>query len=350
MLPIRTNLDDATQVCVYLATKATGATTREITAAIGDKYADTRKISALKYWSLVEEAEGRLKVTEIGRRFAKGDSNTRATILGDAIRAVPAYLSVVERATHRHETSISATEVAAHWHDHFKADVSDNDQILNEQAVCFFYVASGANLGGLKIGRRGAPTRFDFDEQPLQAFVGAQLDAVASATGETAPCAGPVAARAEESALAPRQLGQAIFIAHGKNKVPLEQLKGILDQFRIPYRVAVDEPNLGRPIGAKVRQTMDACNCAILIFTADEQSADKNSNPVWRPSQNVVYELGAAGYLYGNRIVVMKEDGVDFPSDFRDIGYISFARDQLAAKSMDIIKELIGFGIVKVST
>ena len=33
-----------------------------------------------------------------------------------------------------------------------------------------------------------------------------------------------------------KELGQAIFVAHGKNKKPLDQLKRILDQFRIPYK------------------------------------------------------------------------------------------------------------------
>ena len=148
----------------------------------------------------------------------------------------------------------------------------------------------------------------------------------------------------------PRELGQAIFIAHGKNKKPVEQLKKILEQFRIPYKVAVEEPNLGRPIGNKVREIMEACNCAILIFTADEEFRDKDGNVIWRPSENVAYELGAAGYLYDSRMVIMKEEDVTFPSNFQDIGYISFDKDQLEAKAMDILKELIGFGIVRVST
>jgi predicted nucleotide-binding protein len=149
---------------------------------------------------------------------------------------------------------------------------------------------------------------------------------------------------------ASKELGQGIFVAHGKNKKPLDQLKRILEQFRIPYKVAVDEPNLGRPIGAKVKEIMESCNCAILIFTADEEFQDKNGNPVWRPSENVVYELGASGFLYGSRIVILKEETVEFPANFRDLGHISFAKDQLEAKSMDVLKELIGFGIVKVST
>ena len=49
-------------------------------------------------------------------------------------------------------------------------------------------------------------------------------------------------------------------------------------------------------------------------------------------------------------MVIMKEEDVTFPSNFQDIGYISFDKDRLEAKAMDILKELIGFGIVKVST
>jgi predicted nucleotide-binding protein len=95
---------------------------------------------------------------------------------------------------------------------------------------------------------------------------------------------------------------------------------------------------------------MEACNCAILIFTADEEFKTAKGEVIWRPSENVVYELGASGYLYDNRLVIMKEESVTFPSNFRDIGYISFEKDQLDAKAMDVLKELIGFGIVKVST
>lgn len=147
-----------------------------------------------------------------------------------------------------------------------------------------------------------------------------------------------------------RELGKGIFIAHGKNKKPLDQLKKILDQFKVPYKVAVDEPNLGRPISNKVKEIMESCNCAILVFTCDEEFLDKEGNPIWRPSENVVYELGASSYLYDDRVVILKEEGVQFPSNFSDIGYITFNKDQLESKSLDVVKELIGFDIIKIST
>ena len=43
-----------------------------------------------------------------------------------------------------------------------------------------------------------------------------------------------------------------VFIAHGKNRTPLDQLKKVLDQFKVKYAVAVDEAHKGRPISAKV--------------------------------------------------------------------------------------------------
>jgi hypothetical protein len=45
----------------------------------------------------------------------------------------------------------------------------------------------------------------------------------------------------------------------------------------------------------------------------------------------------------------LKETDVSLASDFSDLGYISFDKDMLKAKAMDLIKELIGFGFLKVT-
>jgi hypothetical protein len=358
-LPIRTIVEDVQAVCSYLATKPTGSTVKDAKAVLDPKHLDGRKLSALKFWGLIEHDEDRLKITEAGRNLLRQSGANRTQVLRGVIAGIPPYRAIIERAAHRNEDSLSATEVGAHWHDHFPTEASGNDKILNDQAVCFFHLAAAADLGSIVVGRKGAPTRFAFDANAVSQFVQSAAGLPAPSSGE--PSTHIEDAKHEEPAapLIPttlpdtpptRALGQGIFVAHGKNKKPLEQLKQILDQFKIPYKVAVDEPNLGRPIGSKIRDIMQACNCAILIFTADEEFQDKKGNVIWRPSENVIYELGAAGYLYDSRIVIMKEDDVVFPSNFRDLGHISFAKDQLDAKSMDVLKELIGFGIVKVST
>lgn len=148
----------------------------------------------------------------------------------------------------------------------------------------------------------------------------------------------------------PADLGKAIFLAHGRDLESLESLKSILSQFKVPFEVAVETPNLGRPISTKVRETMQKCNCAILLFTADEEFKDDSGSSVWRPSQNVIHELGACSYLYENRIVILKDSRIQLPTNFSDIGYIPFTAGNLGAQSMEIIKELIGFEILRIST
>lgn len=360
-LPIRTTLDDIQAVCGYLAKKPTGATVKEAKAILDSKYLDGRKLTALKLWGFIEEEGDRYKLTQRGREYAKDEQGRRASILVDVVREIGPYNAIVERASHRKEKMLTAVEVAAHWHEHFKESVSTSDKTLNDQAVCFFQVAQGADLGLLTVGRKGSPTRFDFDLPSTEAFVDNlqpsntpedpnEQTGPENACDETTDPESDHLDKPTDHRNGSPSLGQGIFIAHGKNKKPLEQLKTILDQFKIPYKVAIDEPNLGRPISKKVRQTMESCNCAILLFTADEKLGDAEGNEIWRPSENVVFELGASGYLYEERIVIMKEDEVTFPSNYKDIGYISFEKDKLDAKTMDVLRELIGFGIVKVST
>jgi predicted nucleotide-binding protein len=143
------------------------------------------------------------------------------------------------------------------------------------------------------------------------------------------------------------KLPKYIFVAHGKNKKPLEQVVKILDDYKISKVVATDEANRGRPIGEKVAEEMKRCSAGIFIFTADEKSLDETGKESWRPSMNVVYELGAGSVLYGRRIVIFREEGVDFASDFRDFGYITFEKNKLDAKGLDLLKELGALEIIK---
>jgi predicted nucleotide-binding protein len=143
-----------------------------------------------------------------------------------------------------------------------------------------------------------------------------------------------------------------IFIAHGKDHAPLEQLTKILDRLKIPYAVAVDEANRGRPISAKVANLMkNECGSAIVIFSADERFTQMNDKgeeiEVWRPSENVVYELGAASILYENRIVIFKDKKINLPSNFRDLGYISFEEGEVADQTSQLIQELVALGVVE---
>ncbi len=155
----------------------------------------------------------------------------------------------------------------------------------------------------------------------------------------------------DEIPSAPAQT-KKVFIAHGKDRGPLEEIKKILDEFKVKYAVAVDEPHRGRPISAKVANMMrEDCSSAIFIFTPDEhmQIIDElgNTVEVWRPSENAVYELGAASILYDNHIVILKDKRVTLGSDFSDLGYISFEAGQIAMQVVPLLKELVALDVME---
>ena len=108
--------------------------------------------------------------------------------------------------------------------------------------------------------------------------------------------------------------------------------------FGFHHKVTTGEANLGRPIPQKVKDTMLQCGSAILIFTCDEKFQDEQGNVIWRPSENVVHELGAASFAYEDRIVIFKEKGLHFPANFQSLGYIEFEVDSIDAKATDLLR------------
>lgn len=141
----------------------------------------------------------------------------------------------------------------------------------------------------------------------------------------------------------------AIFVGHGGNRKAAEQLGKILNEYGIPHKEAVDAANLARPIPVKVAETMKECGAAILVFTADKEYFDADQNPIWKASENVSHELGAASVLYGERIIIFKEKGIELPSNFSSIGYIEFEKDKLSDKGIELLRELIRMKILNFS-
>lgn len=187
----------------------------------------------------------------------------------------------------------------------------------------------------------GAARTVEPDEPRPDAQPPGEVEGTSEDVGREVPASPPPAASAPAG---PKQ----IFVAHGKNHKPLSELKAILDQFKIPYKVAVDEPNVGRPISKKVAQLMHECSAGIFIFTADEKFTNAENETIFRPSENVVYELGAASVLWENKIIILKQKDVNFPSDFKDLGYIEFEEGHLRAHAMALMGELIGLEFIRI--
>jgi len=345
-LPIRTTLADIEAICGYLATKPTGATPAEARAVLDDRVLDGRKVTAYKLWKLVEEVPPKLRITERGRLIAKDQGARKVDALRAIVIETAPYRAAVERAVHRKEASISATDLGAFWYDHFRAEASESDKILNDQAVCFFQIAEGADLGQLVVGRRGMPTRFEFHEANVVALLGMQLNVDTPRVTETeeAPLESSTPNEFDD---VPEKLligelpqrNNRVFITHGKNLKILEQIKEIVAFGKFEPIVAKDRETAAKPVPEKVMDDMRQCGAAVIHVGIERTLYDKEGMEYPQLNGNVLIEIGAAMALYGRRFVLLVEDGAKLPSNLQGLYECRYSGDELSgAATMKLLK------------
>ena len=354
-LPIRTTIEDVQAVCGYLATKPTGATVAEAKAVLDSGVLDGRKVSALKYWGLVDDESDKMRLTEFGRQLAKDKFAKMASVIRDRIAHLAPYSAIVERAVHRKEFQVTATEVAAHWHEHFKDVVSENDKILNDQAVCFFQLAQGADLGQLTIGRKGQPTRFDFSEEVAASFVqngGFQGTASPSdvvvdkgQTGSTVTeLFGKSDVKVDAKIMGGAEKNNRVFITHGKNKKILDQVKEIVAFGKFEAVVAQERETPAKPVPEKVMDDMRACSAAVIHVCVEGILTDKDGANIPQINGNVLIEIGAAMALYGKNFILLVEEGVQLPSNLQGLYECRYKGDELNMEAtMKLLKAFNAF-------
>lgn len=344
-LPIRTTVDDVAAVCGYLATKPTGATLAEAKAVIDATHLDGRKLSAFKFWGLIEDASGKFKLTELGRKAAKDKGVRRSEVLREVISKTPPYAATIERVRHREEYILTATEVAAQWHEHFPTEVSDSDKILNDQAVCFFQLAEGADLGAITVGRKGQLTRFSFNEDAVASFVS---DPVAGDREQEVEVRPLISEKEEEAQVTvgvlspPTQVsrkGNRVFITHGKNKKILDQVKEIVAFGKFEPVVAQEHETVSKPVPDKVLDDMRTCQAAVIHVGSEGVLLDDKGKPHTRINGNVLIEIGAAMALYGRNFILLVEEGVELPSNLQGLYECRYKGDNLdGAATMKLLK------------
>lgn len=351
-LAIRATLDDIVKVCNYLATKPTGATTAEAKAVLDNKHLDSRKIAALRFWGLLEDSGDRLRLTDRGRRLAKDKGAKKAEVLLEVAKCIRPYAAVIERAAHKGELTVTAADVAAQWHDHFKGEVSEANEIINDQAVCFFQIAEGADLGAIVIGRKGAPTRLEFDAEAVARFAngaehvggeaeqhgvnGTDVNGADQATPAAAKVevAEPTPATALLTGAATAMRNNRVFITHGRNKKILDQVKDIVGFGKFVPVVAAEHETAAKPVPDKVMDDMRGCAAAVIHVGAEGTLYDKDGNEVPQLNGNVLIEIGAAMALYGRNFVLLVEEGVKLPSNLQGLYECRYQGDELSAATM----------------
>ncbi len=337
MLPIRTTLEDIDAVCKYLATKPTGASKEEAKAVLNSKTLDPRKINALKFWGLIEDENGRMKLTQKGRQIAKDKGANCFKVLRDVVRKVKPYSSIVERAAHSGEFTVPATDVAAHWHNHFRSEVSSGDRVLNDQANCFFQIAQGADLGKIVIGRKGNPTRFDFDSEEVSKFAGTSGGSASDqniidedeSEEENFSDSNSENQNITEDLKIKTPKDSRVFITHGKNKKILEQVKQIVTFGKFEPVVAQENETNAKSITDKVMDDMRSCQAAVIHVGAEGKLLNQDGKADTQVNKNVLIEIGAALALYNRNFILLVEEGVELPSNIEGLYQCRYKGEEL---------------------
>jgi predicted nucleotide-binding protein len=349
-LPIRTTVEDVISLTSYLATKPMGAYPSDAKAVLEEGVLDGRKVSAYKFWGLIEEAEGRFKLLDRGRTAGKNKGANIARAMLEVVKNTPAYAAIVERAIHRDEMSFTAVEVATHWHEHFRNVASSSERLLNDQAVCFFQVAQGAGLGTLILGRKGAPTRFEFSDEGKNKFADIApmtsgslvgTDAVDEEDDEEEANDGAVFTPpdATAAATAAGAFNNKVFITHGKNIKVLNQIKEIVSYGNYQPIIAQEHETIAKPVPDKVMDDMRACSAAVIHVSSEATYKNASGKERAKINDNVLIEIGAAMALYKRNFILVVEDGLELPSNLHGLYQCRYSGDELGMEAtMKLLK------------
>lgn len=327
-LPYFTRPDDIEKIVKYLFTKAKGATLNEIKAVLGPKIIDVRKILAFKALNIIRQDADRITLTsEVGRPLGRANNEEFKRLLAGQIAGIQAYRGVIEWAYHNNVSELEATEVGAHWHEHYREDLgTEKEDEITSRAVCFLQLCSGSGLGQFIIGRRGQVSRLNISLQALEDFVKGEnlLRTYEEAGGpEMVPVVEGEVPERQKTSLATKttvaEKGNRVFISHGKNMKVAEQLKELLKFGKFEPVVSAERESTAVPVPDKVFDGMRKCSAAVIHVSSEGELLDAGGQKHIKINKNVLIEIGAAIALYGKNFVLLVEKDLNLPSNLQGL-------------------------------
>jgi predicted nucleotide-binding protein len=122
--------------------------------------------------------------------------------------------------------------------------------------------------------------------------------------------------------------GHKVFLVHGHAPGAKHEVAPFLEKLGLEVIILHERPNKGRTLITKFEQEGAGVGFAVVLMTSDDvgrpRSASSSAeNP--RARQNVVFELGFfVGKIGGDKVCALIEPGVERPSDFEGIAYVSY--------------------------
>jgi hypothetical protein len=137
------------------------------------------------------------------------------------------------------------------------------------------------------------------------------------------------------------------FIAHEGETAQLNKLRDFLDSLGIRYFIAEAEASDGRSIEGQVDWTQSGADFAVCLATKGKAINKKTGKHYM--ALNVADELGRARQVFGSRIILLVQKGVEVHTNPREIVYAPFTTQSMDIAFIKIIKELRNWGFIQVA-
>jgi predicted nucleotide-binding protein len=119
------------------------------------------------------------------------------------------------------------------------------------------------------------------------------------------------------------------FISHGKKKEIVAQIKELLAFGNFEPIVSVERESTAIPVPEKVFEDMRSCGAGVIHVGAEGKYLDRDGNEHTKINDNVLIEIGAAMALYGKKVILLVEKGVQLPSNLQGLYRCDFEGDRL---------------------
>jgi predicted nucleotide-binding protein len=130
-----------------------------------------------------------------------------------------------------------------------------------------------------------------------------------------------------------------VFITHGKDKGIREQIEEIVKYGGFTPVVSVKTESLAKPVPHKVLDEMRSCDAAVIHVNIEQRVTDDAGNEVDLVNQNVLIEIGAAMALYGEKFVLLVEEGAALPSNLQGLYECRYSGSELSmTATMKLLK------------
>lgn len=153
------------------------------------------------------------------------------------------------------------------------------------------------------------------------------------------PEAAPISTRAtspQETTQPTTDLAK-IFVGSTGDAALTTFVESVLGLFGIPHRTVRESDTSTGPVSPQVSEGMKSCGSAILVVGSTNNTAHERSGS---GASGVLYQLGAASVLYGNRILIVCQPGTDLGFETGAISVFESDGTELSTDGLNLLKAL----------